>query len=199
MTAKRQARFESLRESSKERIENAALELFAKKGYGSTSISQIAKAAGISKGLMYNYYKSKEALLEAIVQKSFDWGREMFSAGMAQTEKPEDLLRYVVEASVAAVLEKPDFWKLMTSLALQEEVLKAMAPEIEELRKQNIALGNEIFTTLGYPNPIEQALLFAASIDGMFFHYILSDGDYPLDGVKNLLIEKFCHPFVKKS
>ncbi|MFQ5448622.1 MAG: TetR/AcrR family transcriptional regulator [Saprospiraceae bacterium] len=194
MTEKRRARFESLRESSKERIEQAALELFAKKGYGNTSISQIAKAAGISKGLMYNYYEGKEALLGAIVEKSFEWGREMFSAGVAQTEKPEDLLRYVVEASVAAVLEQPDFWKLMTSLAFQEEVLQAMAPEIEELRKQNIALGKEIFTALGYPNPVEQALLFAASIDGMFFHYILSDGDYPLEGVKNLLIEKFCHP-----
>jgi len=195
MTAKRQARFKSLRDSSKERIEHAALELFAKKGYGSTSISQIARAAGISKGLMYNYYKSKEALLEAIVQKSFEWGKEMFTAGVAQTEKPEDLLRYVVEASVAAVLEKPVFWKLMTSLAFQEEVLKAMAPEIEKLRKHNVALGNEIFTALGYPNPVEQALLFAASIDGMFFHYILSDGSYPLEGVKNLLIDKFCHPY----
>jgi len=195
MTAKRQARFESLRESSKERIEHAALELFAQKGYGNTSISQIAKAAGISKGLMYNYYEGKEALLGAIVQKSFEWGQEMFSAGIARTEKPEDLLRFVVEASAKSVLEQPDYWKLMTSLAFQEEVLKAMAPEIEELRKQNIALGKEIFTALGYPNPVEQALLFAASIDGMFFHHILSDGDYPLEGVKNLLIEKFCHPY----
>jgi len=41
---------------------NTALQLFENNGYESISISKIALTAGISKGLMYNYFPSKVAL-----------------------------------------------------------------------------------------------------------------------------------------
>jgi len=41
---------------------NTALQLFENNGYESTSISKIALTAGVSKGLMYNYFPSKVAL-----------------------------------------------------------------------------------------------------------------------------------------
>ena len=49
---------------------DVALEHFANEGYHATTINHIAKHAGISKGLMYNYFESKEALLKAIIHKS---------------------------------------------------------------------------------------------------------------------------------
>jgi AcrR family transcriptional regulator len=45
-----------IRSDKRDLLKNAALKLFAGKGYHATSISQIAIEAGISKGLMYNYY-----------------------------------------------------------------------------------------------------------------------------------------------
>ena len=47
---------------TKERIERAALELFVAQGVAGTSIRQIASAAGVSLGAMYNYFTSKEEL-----------------------------------------------------------------------------------------------------------------------------------------
>ena len=64
--------FEEIRKSSREKILSVALELFAKKGYHATSISQIALKAKISKGLMYNYFASKEKLLNEIIQQGFN-------------------------------------------------------------------------------------------------------------------------------
>jgi len=43
-----------------------AAELFAERGYGGTRISDIARAAGVAKGLLYWYFPSKEALLAAV-------------------------------------------------------------------------------------------------------------------------------------
>ena len=60
--------FEEIRNEKKRLIKDVALELFANQGYATTSISQIAQKANISKGLMYNYYESKENLLKSIVQ-----------------------------------------------------------------------------------------------------------------------------------
>ena len=192
MSEKRQARFEQLRETSMERIERAALELFAHNGFGNTSISQIATAAGVSKGLMYNYYESKEALLQAIIQNGFELGQGMVESSIEQAKGPEEVLQLVVESSFTEVLKNPEYWKLMTSLALQEDVMKTIAPEVEAKRKELLAFGKNLYKQLGYPNPMEQALLFAATLDGVMLHYILAPPDYPLETVKNLLIEKFC-------
>lgn len=49
-----------------------AIKLFAKKGYSSTSIQEIVDACGMSKGAFYLYFKSKEALLIAIIQYYFE-------------------------------------------------------------------------------------------------------------------------------
>ncbi|MED3873081.1 helix-turn-helix domain containing protein, partial [Priestia megaterium] len=57
-----------IRQASKEKIRAAAMELFMTQGYYATSISNIAKQAGISKGLLYNYYKGKEELLSEMVE-----------------------------------------------------------------------------------------------------------------------------------
>ena len=56
---------------TKERIERAALALFVKRGIAETSIRQIAKAAKVSLGAMYNHYKSKDELAEELFAEHF--------------------------------------------------------------------------------------------------------------------------------
>lgn len=53
-------------------IIESAIKLFAQKGFSSTSIQEIASSSGISKGAFYLHFKSKEALLLAILQYYFD-------------------------------------------------------------------------------------------------------------------------------
>lgn len=60
--------YERIRQLAKENIRMAAMELFISKGYHATSVSDVAKKAGISKGLLYNYYKGKEDLLAQMVE-----------------------------------------------------------------------------------------------------------------------------------
>lgn len=45
-------------------IQSAAMQLFVQKGYGSTNVQDIADTAGISIGLLYRHYKSKETLFD---------------------------------------------------------------------------------------------------------------------------------------
>jgi AcrR family transcriptional regulator len=59
--------YEEIRNEKKKLIMDVALDHFANEGYLPTSISHIAQTAGISKGLMYNYFKSKEELLKSIL------------------------------------------------------------------------------------------------------------------------------------
>ena len=53
-------------ETQRAAIRDAAAQLFADKGYASASIAELARACGVSKALMYHYYRDKEALLADI-------------------------------------------------------------------------------------------------------------------------------------
>jgi AcrR family transcriptional regulator len=58
-----------MRETTKGKIEAAALSLFARKGL-SVTIDEIAKTAGLSKGLIYSHYPSKEALIAELMRQA---------------------------------------------------------------------------------------------------------------------------------
>ena len=59
------------KEQKKRKIIAAALKVFASKGYKATRTSDIAEAAGIGKGTIYEYFRSKEELIEAIFESLF--------------------------------------------------------------------------------------------------------------------------------
>ena len=56
-----------IKDETREKIISAALHIFAHRGYAATRISDITKAAGISHGLLYYYFKSKEEIFIEIV------------------------------------------------------------------------------------------------------------------------------------
>ena len=64
------AQFEAIRQESRERILDAALRLFARYGYAATPVRRIAEEAGVSQGLLYNYFDGKESLLRALFEQT---------------------------------------------------------------------------------------------------------------------------------
>ena len=74
--------FKEIREGKHRQILDAAIECFATTGYHAVSISHLAMHAGISKGLMYNYFASKDELLKTIFKE--------IMATMMQLIDPDD-------------------------------------------------------------------------------------------------------------
>ena len=71
--------------NTRERILEVSLELFAQSGYLGTSMSDIAKQLGITKGALYKHYRSKQEILDRIVERM----NEMDYARAAEYEMPE--------------------------------------------------------------------------------------------------------------
>lgn len=61
-------RYQRRKEDRPQEIADAAFEAFAENGYAATRIDDVAKRAGVSKGLTYLYYKTKEDLFKAVVR-----------------------------------------------------------------------------------------------------------------------------------
>ena len=95
MSPRTSGQWEKIRQGKREAILDAALKLFANRGYYNTPISLIARDAGISKGLIYNYFDSKETLLYEIISAGMN---DLLSDLQYQEEKTfsrEELVRYV--------------------------------------------------------------------------------------------------------
>ncbi|MBD2101470.1 TetR/AcrR family transcriptional regulator [Leptolyngbya sp. FACHB-261] len=85
-------------------IVNAALHLLATEGIDKVTISAIARAAGVSGGAIYNFFESKEALIEACIQ-SFEW-------------TPADLFEELIRVSDPANPEQRPVQDLLEGAAL---------------------------------------------------------------------------------
>ncbi len=64
----KQPKYQRRKEDRPQEIADAAFAAFAEKGYAATRIDDVARRAGISKGLTYLYYKTKEDLFKAVVK-----------------------------------------------------------------------------------------------------------------------------------
>ena len=58
-------------ERSRQQILDAALKLFSHRGYGATSVQEIAEAAGLSKGNLYHHFPDKETVFRALLDRYF--------------------------------------------------------------------------------------------------------------------------------
>lgn len=121
MSPRTPKQYREMREEKRTLIMDAALEHFASEGYYSTTINHIARHAGISKGLMYNYFESKEALLKAIIHKSvtevfdyFDIDRDGYLT--------ESEFEFFIRKISIILREKRSFWRLLFQLLVQEGV-----------------------------------------------------------------------------
>ncbi|GGS57442.1 MULTISPECIES: TetR/AcrR family transcriptional regulator [Actinokineospora] len=74
------------------RIQDAARELFARKGVQRTSLQEIADSLGITKPALYYHFASREALVRSIVQPLIDEGEEFVRAQEADPPTPRGLL-----------------------------------------------------------------------------------------------------------
>ena len=81
--------------STKERILDAALTLFAENGYDGTSVEQIAKAVGIKAPSLYKHYKGKEDILNALIDSAEVRYEEMFGSERNIGKIPESREEFI--------------------------------------------------------------------------------------------------------
>jgi AcrR family transcriptional regulator len=113
--------FKEIREEKMTLIMDVALQHFAIEGYFRTTINHIAKHAGISKGLMYNYFDSKEALLKAIIHRSVNEVYRYLDIdkdGYLSEEKFESFVRKIDEK----LKGEKYFWQLLFQLLMQIDI-----------------------------------------------------------------------------
>ena len=183
--------FEVMRKGSRQKILDAALEVFAKQSYHSASVGSIAKTAGISKGLMYNYFKSKEDMLNELMIGMMENLMCEFMPLKPGGKFTEDDIINFINVGIDLVLQKPYYWKLYFSVFVQPDVMAMVYDKMMEAGKPYMEGLTEYFRSKGEANPEFMMRYFAAVMDGIQLHCMLDPKSFPAEEVKKLLIKQF--------
>lgn len=185
---------ERIRQAAKEKIHAAAMTLFVKKGYHATSIDDVAKLAQISKGLLYNYYKGKEELLDAIVQIRIGEVTEVMKTAL-ELQTPADQLRHIVAGAIDNVSARPDIYRFFLNLQTQPEddhVLATYSSQLNEESRKQFEVQVKIFKQLGVPSPRMRSLRFSAALQGAMLMMTTYPGDFPVEEIKVQMMHEYC-------
>ena len=94
------------RDARRGAILDAAEKVFLEEGFAAASMSAIAALVGGSKGTLYNYFKSKEALFEAYVQRHCAWQQEAMFALLTPESDIRDALMHFGRSYLSSVLSE---------------------------------------------------------------------------------------------
>src|SRR5258708_14186610 len=109
------ARTPKVVEDRREQIIDAAMRVFAEKGFGKATNKDIAREAGITPGLIYYYFESKEALLRAIIETRSPV--QMIPSLPPQVfELPPQVFLRMVVLRVLSIVEVETFVRLLRML-----------------------------------------------------------------------------------
>lgn len=108
-------------------ILEAALDVFSKQGFHTTTVDQIAEAAGLGKGTLYRYFPTKEALYQALIVEKWN---ELITAARSEFHSQTD----VVESIRAATRAYLEFFE--QNAKLHRLLLKEPLATEKEMREQ---------------------------------------------------------------
>lgn len=117
--------FRDMREEKRALIMEAGLMHFANYGFHATTISELARAAGISKGLLYHYFSGKEDLLSEIIRQSVSEVNNYLDINLDGRLDENEFEGFVRKLSTVLKENKP-FWRLLFQLLLQQEVRESI-------------------------------------------------------------------------
>lgn len=180
--------YNEIRSRRKVQIMDSALELFANEGYGHVSITMLSKHAGISKGLMYNYFPSKEALLKEILSRGFEEVMKSFDPNQDGIMTPDEF-KIFIHKTFSLMLEKREFFIKFLSVIIQPNV-KALLKNsaLLDFLKIYYKVLLAYFKKQGFEDPFMEIFHLSALMEGfgMMMLYYNDLTAFPREYVKKL-------------
>ncbi len=180
--------YERIREAKKLEILDAAMKVLAENGYSHSSMSKIASEAKISKGLIYNYFESKNELIKEIINSGFGKIDQIFVSRFKQ-ETVKQMTMFLDE-TLNEMEADITFWRLYFSIMLQPQI-KALAEDaMFSYQDQLLTLLTNFYRKQGSKNPEERAYVFGALLDGLGFWIMFRPDKFHKRKVRQIIIDK---------
>ncbi len=181
-------------------ILDAAVRVFARQGFHTCRVSDIADEAGVAYGLVYHYFNSKEEILDTLFLERWDVMLAAIAEADASQRSPHDKLRAIAAFIIDSYRHDPELMKVIivevtraantfgrTHLAKIREAYSGIAAIVARAQEEG-TFRAEItpeFGALAFYGLIEQVLT------GWIFDQVPIDGG-ELERAKSLIVETIC-------
>lgn len=142
--------------------------MFLTQGYENTSVDEIIEAAGIAKGTYYYYFKSKEQMLEAVIDMMIE--AEAAAAGQVLASEMPTAQKIVGiiasarptqdEQPIEAALNRPE--NVFMHKKIQEQLLEAFVPLLSEAVEEGVRGG--LFSCDHIPERVKMLLILGSAL-----------------------------------
>lgn len=188
------------RSERRNQVLDAALTCFAEKGYHDTTMDDVVRAANLSKGTLYWYFKSKQELFRNLVETWFTDLTENLGAANASDRAPSEKLKLIVLAIKWSAESRPGLVRALLefyALALHNEEVRQWVRAVHQqavlMLEELIRSGVEGGEYRAEVDPGAMARSILAYLDGALLHRALFEGvtESPpaLDQLTEILIE----------
>ncbi len=150
-------------ELRRQQILDAAAECFRKSGFHGASMSEIAKSFGMSAGHIYNYFESKEAIIEAMVKRDLDQALER----IAKIQGEKDILKAMlctVDEGVQRRIERSELDTEILAEAARNPKVAATVQATDSIVRDKVANLIKGIQPRGEPSPCELGLAAKTTI-----------------------------------
>jgi len=195
MSPRTEKQLQKIRDEKRELIIQTALELFADKGFYTTSISNIAKKAGISQGLLYSYFKSKEDLLHVLFDNYLKLMSNMINPNN-DDEITNEEMRGFLKMMTKSMKEENTYWRLFFQLSMQKDIINYLLGKMsnDEGFIKYMQLVARYFNER-FASPEVEMLVFTSMIKGFSLQFVLTPDRYTAETV-NAFLERIEKMFI---
>ncbi|HSC73190.1 MAG TPA: TetR/AcrR family transcriptional regulator [Gaiellaceae bacterium] len=185
-------------EDKRRLILDAAVRVFARKGYHASRVGDIAEEAGVAHGLLYHYFRSKEELLETIFRETW---RDVLDAVRAVEETDEtarERLAGVAKILLRAWRRDPDLVRVLVREVTRSTTLQRRVDEIDQAFaavQRIIADGQQDGEFRADVDSRMVSYVFYGAVEEILTGWVLGqlgDGDEQIAAAEQTVIEVVC-------
>ena len=184
------------KERKRAEILEAAMTVFAQKGFHRSKMEEVAVAAGIGKGTIYEYFESKHQLLQALHGYMLARLKEYYTEKLHGIEEPPRIIEGFLAAALASFREWEPFFFVFCDVwaeagrAEQQSLLRMQLREAYQSSIDDLALVVEAGVAGGFfrcERPRLAAEHILACVDGLALHWLYDSEAFDLDEMAEAL------------
>ena len=191
MTPRTTEQNEAIHEESRRKIIEAALKLFAERGYDNSSVRLIATEASISQGLLYNYFAGKQGLLIEIMKRGMDNACKAFDHIPAD-EPPLVQLAGLIQGIFIELEADAEFWRVFYSLRSLPAFDEILGAAIVQANMDLWQVFQGYYAQAGAEDAEIRAYLLYAMVEGLIQQYLLLGETYQLNLLVDATVKLHC-------
>lgn len=155
--------------ATRERILDGAVRAVARHGLAKLAMGDVSRSAGVSRGTLYRYFATREALLDALAQREAERFLERVLAALRAAPEGEPRLRVALELATRHVREHPALQRLLESDPA--EVLESIRARFPEIRA---ALAGPLAPLLESTYAVQSGAVSAARLVDWMTRFLVS-------------------------